>query len=83
MEKKTQRSEILRHLKEKGTLTSTEAIELYGATRLAAHIYALRKSGHDIETRDCLGKNRYDETCRYAKYVYHGFYPGADFTKER
>ena len=83
MEKKTQRSEILRHLKEHGTLTSTEAIEKYGATRLAAHVHVFRKHGHNIETRDCLGKNRYDETCRYAKYIYHGFTPGVDYTKER
>ena len=73
MEKTTQRSEVLKRLKEKGTITSLEAIRDFGATRLADIIYNLRKRGHLIETIDCVGKTRYDETCRYAKYRYVEF----------
>lgn len=63
---------ILEHLKTYGSITSMEAFETYGATRLSARIYEYRKLGYDIETRDITTKNRFGETCTYAKYVYHG-----------
>ena len=68
----TQRDKILEHLEDNKTLTSMEAFEKFGATRLAAQIHDLRKKGYDIETRMCAGKNRYGGHCEYAKYVFHG-----------
>ena len=38
----TQTDVILEHLKNYGTITSMEAFDLYGVTRLAAIIYRLR-----------------------------------------
>lgn len=67
-----QRNRVLTHFQTKGTLTSMEAFELYGATRLAAIVFDLRKMGHGIETVEVMGKNRYGEPCQYAKYVYLG-----------
>lgn len=40
---------VLQHLNEHGSITSYEAIKLFGATRLSAIIYDLRhKYGHNI-----------------------------------
>lgn len=72
MERKTKTSEVLRHLQEKGSITSLEAIELYGATRLSAIIFNLRKSGHIIDTDDIHTLDRFNNPVTYAKYKYEG-----------
>lgn len=64
-------TEVLRHLREHGSITSMEAIELFGATRLSAIIFNLRKNGHDIVTIDKTGTDRYGHRVTYANYVYH------------
>ena len=61
-EKKTQRSEVLKYLIEHETMTSKQAYDLFGAERLAAIVHYFRKHGHLIDSIDCTGKNRYDET---------------------
>ena len=63
---------ILEHLQTYGTITSMEAFERYGITRLAARISELREKGYDIRTMMVYGRNRYDDAVRYAKYVYKG-----------
>lgn len=67
-----QRGAILEHLKSESSITSMEAFQKYGATRLSAIIFEFRKLGYDIETQELLTKNRYGETTRYGKYVYKG-----------
>ena len=60
----TQKETILRHLKRKKSISSFEALLVYGITRLASRIDELRQDGHDIETimkKDEKGK-------RYARY---------------
>lgn len=69
---KGQKVRVLQHLKSHGSLTSMEAFEKYGITRLAAVIFDLRELGHDIRTFDMEGQNRYGEATRYAKYVLCG-----------
>ena len=69
---KGQKVRVLQHLKSHGSLTSMEAFEKYGITRLSAVIFELRKLGHDIITYDMEGQNRYGEVTRYAKYVLCG-----------
>lgn len=69
---KGQKVRVLQHLKSHGSLTSMEAFEQYGITRLAAVIFDLRELGHDIRTLDMEGQNRYGEATRYAKYVLCG-----------
>ena len=68
----TQKQMILEHLRKHKTLTSMEAFEQYGATRLAAVIFDLRKAGYDIDTMDVYGFNRYGEPTRYARYFFKG-----------
>ena len=58
------------HLQKHGNITSWEAIELYGATRLSAIIYILRHTyGLNIETIKTSTTNRYGRKCNFAKYV--------------
>lgn len=65
----TKTSMVLDHLKKHGTITSMEAIENYGATRLSAIIFSLRKKGYSIETIDVKGVDRYGNNMVYGKYV--------------
>ena len=70
LEKKTQRNEVLRHLKEFGSITSWEAIQQYGATRLSAIIYDLRHF-YDLEIKNERVEftNRYGTKSSYVKYI--------------
>lgn len=45
----SQNSEILQHLESGKTLTSLEALKMFGTMRLAARIRDLRKAGIEIE----------------------------------
>lgn len=67
--KTTKSSEVLKHLKVRGSITSLEAFELYGATRLSAIIFELRKKGYNIKTTDSTCIDRYGHRCNFAKYV--------------
>lgn len=67
----TKTSEVLRHLKESGSITQMDAIELFGATRLSAIVFNLRRKGHDIESVREGAIDRYGHAINYARYVYH------------
>lgn len=67
--KTTKSSEVLKHLKVRGSITSLEAFQLYGATRLSAIIFELRKKGYNIKTTDGTCIDRYGHRCNFAKYV--------------
>lgn len=69
-EKKFNKTEkVLEHLKKYGCITSLEAIELYGATRLSAIIFNLRKRGYDITTIDIPFVDRFGSKSIYGKYI--------------
>ena len=66
---KTQRQEILNFLKtHKKGLTSLEAFERFGATRLSGHIFELKKQGHNISSNNKLVKTRYGRSVNVAVY---------------
>ena len=65
---KGQSAAILNHLKSGRGLTSKEAFELYGVTRLSSHIHAFRQFGYNIITVEHVGKTRYGTPCRYGEY---------------
>lgn len=69
MEKETHYDRVLRHLKDYGSITSWEAIEEYGCTRLSAVIYMLRQVGYIITSETISKKNRYGKTVHFAKYT--------------
>lgn len=63
---------ILEHLKSGKSITSLEAINLYGATRLSSIIYALRKRGYTIVANIITVPTRYGKTSRVAQYTLIG-----------
>ena len=62
---------VLQYLKENKSITSLEAIKEFGATRLSAIIYNLRKE-HNITTKYETSKNRYGDSVSYARYILEG-----------
>lgn len=53
----TQHQIVLNHLK-KGPITSLQAFQMYGITRLAARIHELHKQGYEIKSRDVRRNNK-------------------------
>lgn len=64
----TQKKLIEKHLLEKGKITSWEAFEIYGVTRLSHIIYVLRRK-YDIISVSTTKKNRYGHYCTYSTYT--------------
>ena len=65
----TQYDRILNHLLTKGKISQKRAIDLYGAYRLSAIIYTMKKNGLTIETKFKTGKNRFGEPTHWAEYI--------------
>ena len=65
----TQQSRVLDHLRQKGSITPLEAMNLYGIYRLSVHIWRLRKKGYNIVTVEQEGKNKLGEDVTYGKYI--------------
>ena len=60
---------VLEYLKtHKKGITSMQAFDLFGATRLSAIIFGLRKD-YKIESIRCEGKNRYGTKVFFDRYV--------------
>lgn len=62
---------LINHLKAKGSITSMEAFNLYGITRISALIFSLRDR-YNIETVMIDTTNRYGEHTRYGRFYYRG-----------
>ena len=70
-EKVTKKKLVLEHLQTHGSLSSWDAIDLYGETRLAAKVFQLRGK-YDIESEDKVGIDRYGNVSHYVEYYYRG-----------
>ena len=71
--RQTNKSKLVKeHLLNQGSITSWDAIKLYGATRLSSIIYNLRKAGYDILTQDITYIDRFGNSGTYAKYILKG-----------
>ena len=67
----TQKEAILRHLKMFHGITSFEAFTEYGATRLSAVIFSLRK--HYVIADEWIERtNRFGEQVRFKRYILKG-----------
>ncbi len=64
----TQEKAILKHLLSGKELTSIQAIELFGVTRLSALIFNLRQKGYDIRQRRQTVNTRYGRHTSVAVY---------------
>lgn len=63
-----QTTQIREWLARGNRITSAEAFEMFGSTRLSAIVFELRKRGMRIETRMETGRDRYGNQVRYASY---------------
>lgn len=64
----TKTQQVLKHLREKGSIDSWTAIQLYGATRLADIIYKLRSRGFEIVSIPNSAFDRNNNVCNFTKY---------------
>ena len=64
----TQNEQVLKHLKEYGSITPLEAMVRYDIMRLSGRIFELRKEGHNIITKDRVTK----KGKHYAEYILKG-----------
>ena len=68
---KTQKDEILYHLKIYGSITSWTAIQDYGATRLSAIIYDFRNQGYQIDSIEIPWTTRLGRNTTITEYKYY------------
>lgn len=59
---------VLQWLQTGAGISSMEAIKQFGATRLSAIIFNLRKRGYDIEAVTCEGTDRFGNKMTFARY---------------
>jgi len=64
-----QMAKIREHLRKHRSITSWDAIQLYGCTRLSDKIFQLRNKGWIIDTQMIDVKNRYGDETQIAKYI--------------
>ena len=64
----TQMERVVQHLQDFNTITSREAFNDYGISRLSAIIWRLRKRGYKIETHRTYSFNRYGDKVNFATY---------------
>jgi len=67
--KMTQEERVLEYMQRYKGITSLEAFQDLGVTRLSAKIFNLKKQGYEIVSENKQGKNRYGETIYFKKYM--------------
>lgn len=65
---KTQAQRTVEHLEKYGKITSLEAINLYGNTRLSGTMWILKNQGYNFKTRRVKVKNRYEKISFVTEY---------------
>ena len=68
--KNTKYKQVLKHLIEKGQIDSWTAINLYGATRLSAIIFDLKKAGYNIRSVRNTAFDRNNKICNFTTYIF-------------
>ena len=64
----TQCERILRYMEDFGSISTLQAFNDLGITRLASRIHDLRRLGIGIESETRTAKNRYGENTHYSVY---------------
>lgn len=62
---------VLDYLRSGKKLTSLDAINMFGVTRLAATIFLLKERGHVITSEIVKRPDRYGNICDVAEYKLH------------
>jgi hypothetical protein len=65
----TQKDRIIRHLKDKESITSLEAMQEYGIMRLTSRVCELKNEGYKIRSEFISSTNRYNEPVSFSKYT--------------
>ncbi len=68
-ERLSQRKVVLDWLASGKGITSKDAFEAIGATRLSAIIFDLRRRGYRIESKKRAGVDRFGNKCQFVEYV--------------
>lgn len=68
--KPTHKTRLLQYLEDYGSITSLQAIQDLGNTRLSATIFQLRKEGHEIVSSDIKVPTRWGTQTTVTKYTY-------------
>lgn len=71
MDKTTQKDRVLRYMRNHDGITSIQAFNDLGITRISARIADLRADGFIIASVRESGKNRYGEKTNYVRYILH------------
>jgi len=66
----SQKKMVLDYITEFGSITPLDAFRDLGITRLSAIVFRLREEGHDIDKAIEIGKNRFGNLTRYARYSF-------------
>lgn len=64
----TQEQRVINYIREFGSITTKDAFNDLGITRLSAKIFNLKKQGYEIKDNFEQGKDRYGETTNYKRY---------------
>ena len=68
MGKIAQRDRVLQYIRDFGSITTLQAFQDLGITRLSARIFELKERGYAIKTDMVTGKNRYGENVHFKRY---------------
>lgn len=66
----SQKKMVLDYIREFGSITPIDAFRDLGVTRLSAIVFLLKEEGHDIDAVIEIGKNRFGNRTRYARYSF-------------
>ena len=64
-----QEQRVLEYMKKNDGITSLEAFQYLGITRLSAKIFNLKKQGYLITSEMQQGENRYGEMTHFKRYM--------------
>jgi len=64
----SQAERVLQYLKNGNTITTLNAFNELGITRLAARVHELKRDGYNVMKKTITVNNRYDEKCSVAEY---------------
>lgn len=64
----SQTNRLLAYLKQFKSITTWEAFQELGITRLSARIYEIKERGYLIKTENITSKNRFGDPVHYNKY---------------
>lgn len=66
----SQKKMVLDYIREFGSITPIEAFRDMGITRLSAIVFILKEEGHDIKADIEIGRSRFGNLTRYARYSF-------------